>query len=50
MFKAKDGIIELQLEKRMAVKTVDRSHLRGQSLQEDLTLIALLLNNLCQQR
>jgi hypothetical protein len=31
MFKAEDSIIELQLVKGMAVKTVDRAFLRGQS-------------------
>jgi hypothetical protein len=31
MFKAEDGIIELQLEEGMAVRTVDRSFLQGQS-------------------
>ena len=31
MFKAKGSIIELQLEEGMAVKTVDRTFLQGQS-------------------
>jgi hypothetical protein len=32
MFKAEDGVIELlQLEKGMAVKTVDRTFLQGES-------------------
>jgi hypothetical protein len=32
MFKAQRRVIELQLEKGMAVKTVDRTLLRGQSI------------------
>jgi hypothetical protein len=31
MFKAESSVIESQLEKRMAVKTIDRTFLQGQS-------------------
>jgi hypothetical protein len=33
MFKAEDSIVELQLEKGMAAKTVDKSSLQGQSVE-----------------
>jgi hypothetical protein len=33
MFKAEDGVIELQQEKEIAAKTVDRTFLQGQSVE-----------------